>query len=84
MIPGLSETDCQVAKLHYRQLVKEGQRQQLVARMLQESAVTRATSNPIHQFGTIVVSAGHRLQGLLAATRQRLDTAATTERRAIA
>ena len=28
MYPGLSDADCQVADLHYRQLVNEGQRQQ--------------------------------------------------------
>jgi hypothetical protein len=32
MYPELSESDCQAAFVHYRQLIAEGQRQQMIAR----------------------------------------------------
>ncbi len=85
MYPGLSEADFQVAAFRYRQLVTEGQRQQLVAGVQPGSADTlRASIKFQPSFGTRLVHAGHRLLGLHSITTQSLDTVATGKRAAIA
>jgi hypothetical protein len=85
MYPGLSEADCQVAEFRYRQLVSEGQHQQLVSGVHPGSAETRSLLTTFQQgLGTLLVRAGHRLQGLNTITRQSADTLATGERAAIA
>ena len=62
MYPGLSDADCQVANFHYRQLVNEGQRQQITASARPGPGVTRTESSPLQQLGTFLVRAGRRLQ----------------------
>ena len=42
MYPGLNDADCQVAAFHYRQLVDEGQHQQVIAGARPTSGITRA------------------------------------------
>ena len=85
MYPGLSEADCQVAGFRYRQLVSEGQHQQLVSGVLPRSAETRSLLTTFQQgLGTLLVRAGHRLRGVNTITRQSADTLATGERAAIA
>ena len=85
MYPGLSEADCQVAEFRYRQLVAEGQHQQLVAGLLRDQpivALGRRRCNSVSARSWCVPA--HRLQGLNTVTRQSLDTVATGERAAIA
>jgi hypothetical protein len=85
MVPGLSESDCQVAGLHYRQLVAEGQRQQLVASVHPASAGAHVVfASPRKQLGTLLVRVGERLKGLPGGTTEHLGSAATAERGAIA
>ena len=73
MYPGLSDGDCQVAAFHYRQLVDEGQRQQFLAGAHPASSVTRLVSGSVRrQVGTLLVCAGHRLQGVHAVTSESL------------
>ena len=85
MYPGLSEADRQVAAFRYRQLVSEGQHQQVVAGVYRESVETRSMSTTFQQgLGTLLVRAGHRLLGLHSITTQSLDTVATGKRAAIA
>ena len=63
MFPGLSDTDCQVAVVHYQQLVAEGQRQQLSASARPTSGVTRVVCASVRrQVGAFLVCAGQRLQ----------------------
>ena len=85
MYPGLSDADCQVAGFRYRQLVSEGQHQQVGVVVHPGSAETRSMSTMFQQgLGTLLVRAGYRLQGLHTVTRQGLDSVATGERAAVA
>lgn len=85
MYPGLSDADCQVAAFRYRQLVAEGQHQRVVAGVPPGSADIRSETITFQQrLSTLLVRAGHRLQGLHSITRQSADTLATGERAAIA
>jgi hypothetical protein len=85
MYPGLSDADCQVAAFHFRQLVDEGQRQQVVAGASPVSGVTRAVSGSVRrQVGALLVCAGQRLQGVQAVTSQGLSPTAASEMGAIA
>ena len=85
MYPGLSDTNCQVANLHYRQLVNEGLRQQLVAGAHPASGVSRLVSGSVRrQVGALLVCAGQRLQGVQAVTSQGLTPTAASEMGAIA
>jgi len=85
MYPGLSDADCQVAGFRYRQLVAEGQHQQVVAGVHPGSAETRSGTTTFQQgLSTLLVRAGHRLHGLQTITTQRRDTVATGERAATA
>jgi hypothetical protein len=86
MYPGLSDADCQVANFHYRQLVNEGQRQQVTAGARPASGVTRTESSPLQQLGTFLVRAGRRLQvqGVPVATSESLILTPTGEVGAIA
>ena len=85
MYPGLSDTDCQIAAFHYRQLVDEGQRQQVVAGARPVSGVTRVVSRSVRrQVGAFLVYAGQRLQGLQAITNERLVPSQAGELDAIA
>ena len=84
MYPGLSEADCQVAAFRYRQLVAEGQRQQIAAGEHPVSGVTRWMSGCVRrQVGTLLVCAGQGLQGVQVVTGDRLAPTATSERVAI-
>ncbi len=85
MYPGLSEADCQVADFRYRQLVAEGQHQQVVAGVHMGSIKILPASTALQQhLGTLLVRVGHRLLGLHSITTQSLDTVATGERAAVA
>jgi hypothetical protein len=65
MYPGLSDADCQVAAFHYRQLVDEGQRQQVFTGLRSASGVTRLASGSVRrQVGALLVRSGRRLQGV--------------------
>ncbi len=67
MVPGLSEADCQVAAFHYRQLVNEGQREQISAGARPASSITWLMSGAVRQqIGAILVTAGQHLQGMQA------------------
>ncbi len=71
MYPGLSDADCRVAGLHYRQLVNAGQRQQFVAGARPASGVTRVVAGSVRrQVGAFLVCAGQRLQGVQAVTSE--------------
>ena len=73
MYPGLSDADCQVAAFHYRQLVNEGQRQQISTGAGSASGVTRVVSRSVRrQVGALLVCAGQRLQGVQAVTSESL------------
>ena len=70
MYPGLSDADCQVATFHYRQLVGEGQRQQLVMDVLPASARISGVSVSVRQqVSALLLRAGQRLQGAPVETR---------------
>ena len=85
MYPGLSDADCQVAAFRYRQLVDEGQRQQVAARVPSASGISRWMSGPVRQqVGALLVCAGQRLQGVQAVTSEGLAPTATGEMGAIA
>jgi hypothetical protein len=87
MYPGLSDTNCQVAKLYYRQLVNEGLRQQRIAGAGPAPVVTRSVFASVRQrVGALLVCAGQRLhvQGGPAATSQGLTPTAASEMGAIA
>ena len=85
MYPGLSDADCQVAGLRFRQLVSEGQHRQLVAGLRAGPADSRSGRTMFQQrLCPLLVRAGSRRQGLNTVTRQSLDTVATGERAAIA
>lgn len=78
MYPGLSEADCQVAAFRYRQLVAEGQQQQVVAGVRPGPVDTLSATTTLQQrLGTLLVRAGRRRLGLHTVTAQRLDTVAT-------
>jgi hypothetical protein len=73
MYPGLSDADCQVAAFRYRQLVNEGQRQQVVASVSPVFGVTRVVSRSVRrQVGALLVCAGQRLQGMQDVTNESL------------
>jgi hypothetical protein len=85
MYLGLSDGDCQVAAFHFRQLVNEGQRQQFLAGAHPASSVTRLVSGSVRrQVGTLLVCAGHRLQGVHAVTSESLVPTQAGELSAIA
>ena len=84
MYPGLSEADCQVATLHIRQLVNEGQSQQFVASVRPVPAGTRWLSEALRQLGTLVVAVSQRLEGAKGVTRERFGRTPRGERGAIA
>jgi hypothetical protein len=85
MYPGLSDADCQVAAFHFRQLVNEGQRQQVVAGARPVSGVTRLMARSARrQVGAFLVCAGQRLQGVQAVSGERLVPTPTGEMGAIA
>ena len=87
MYPGLSDADCQVATFRYRQLVDEGQRQQVSADARPASGVTRLLSGSMRrQVGALLVCAGRRLQiqGVQMVASDRLAAPATGEMGAIA
>jgi hypothetical protein len=85
MYPGLSDADCQVAGLHYRQLVSAGQRQQFGAGVRPASGATRVVAGSVRrQVGAFLVCAGQRLQGVRAASGERLVPTPTGETSAIA
>ena len=85
MYPGLSDADCQVAAFHYRQLVNEGQRQQISAGAPPVSGVSRLMARSARrQLGAFLVCAGQRLQGVQAVTNESLVPTATGEMGAFA
>ena len=85
MYPGLSDGDSQVAAFHYRQLVDEGQRQQVVAGARPVSGVTGVVSRSMRQqVGAFLVCAGQRLQGVQAITSESLVPSQAGEMGAIA
>ena len=85
MHPGLSDADCQVAAFHYRQLVNEGQRQQISADARLATGGTRLVSGSLRRHvGALLVCAGQRLQGVQAVTSEGLVPTATGEMGAIA
>ena len=85
MYPGLSDADCQVATFHYRQLMNEGQRQQVSAGARPASGVTRLASGSVRrQVGALLVCAGQRLQGARMSTRESFIKTSTGEMGAIA
>ncbi len=85
MYPGLSDADCQVAAFHYRQLVDEGQRQQVSAGARRASGVTPSVSRSARrQIGALLVRAGQRLQGVQAVTHESLVPTSTGEVGALA
>ena len=87
MYPGLSDADCQVAAFNYRQLVDEGQRQRVAARVRPVSGVNRWMSGSVRrQVGTLLLHAGQRLQRAPVVTRvgPGLPVPGTNERGAIA
>ena len=85
MYQGLSDTNCQVANLHYRELVNEGLRQQRIAGTHPTSGATRLMSATVRrQVGAILVCAGQRLQGVQKVTSESLVRTPTGEMGAIA
>ena len=85
MYPGLSEVDCRVAEFRYQQMLVDGQHHQVVEGARPAAAGTRSESMSLRQqVGTLLVSAGQRLQGVQALTRDRLVPTATSEMGAIA
>jgi len=85
MYPGLSDADCQVAAFHFRQLINEGQRQQMSAGARPASEVTRVVAGSARrQVGALLVYAGQRLQGVQAVTSERLVPTSTGEMSAVA
>ena len=87
MYPGLSDADCQVATFHFRELVDEGQRQQVTAGTRPTSGVTRVVYASVRrQVGTLLLVAGQRLkvQGMRMVTSENLALPSTGERGAIA
>ena len=82
MYPGLSDADCQVAAFHFRQLVAEGQRQQVTASARPASAVTRVVcASVLRQIGALLLFAGRRLQvqGMQMVTSENLAPTSTGE-----
>ena len=73
MYPGLSDADCQVAAFHYRQLVDEGQRQQVTAGARPTSGVTRLVCSSVRrQVGTLLLVAVQRpVQGVEMVTSEQ-------------
>ena len=87
MYPGLSDADCQVATFRYRQLMDEGQRQQVSAGARPTSGVTRVVFASVRrQVGAFLVYAGRRLQvqGVQMVTSENLAPTPTGEMGAIA
>ena len=87
MYPGLSDADCQVAAFRYRQLMNEGQRQQVSAGARPVSGVSRSVPQSVRrQVGAFLVSAGQRLQvrGAQMVSREHLAPTTTGEMGAIA
>src|SRR3954447_3947991 len=85
MYPGLSEADCQVAAFHYRQLVNDGQRQQISAGTHSAPRITHVVSRSLRQqIGVLLVCAGERLLGVQAVTTEGLVPTSTGEMSAIA
>ena len=85
MYPGLSEADCQVAGFHFRQLMDEGQQQQVIARVRPASADGPSLTTALRQqVGSALVRGGQRLQGVQAVTSRSFSSAPTGERGAIA
>jgi hypothetical protein len=85
MYPGVNEIDCEVAMRHHRELVARGLREQHIATVLPQSAMTPVVLITIRkQLGEVLERVGVRLQGLPAATRKSLGPASTGEQRAIA
>jgi hypothetical protein len=85
MYPGLSDVDCQVATFHYRQLVNEGQRQQVSAGARPASGGSRVVSRSVRQqIGKLLMHAGQRLQGVQAVTSEGFGRTPTGEVGAIA
>jgi hypothetical protein len=85
MYPGLSDADCQVAAFHYRQLVNEGQRQQMSAGARPASGLTRLMARSARrQVGALLVCAGQRFQGVQAVSGERLAPSQAGEMGAIA
>ncbi len=55
MIPGVSANECQVAWIHYQQLVKDGLHEQFVATQLPAPASARSKPRAIrHQLGALL------------------------------
>lgn len=82
MYPGLSDTDCWIAELNYRQLVDEGLREQLIAGARAgtpdiRSMVTSVFTAGRQRLGAFLVRTGHRLQGVQAVPRDSFDPATT-------
>ena len=85
MYPGLSDADCQVAAFHYRQLVDEGQRQQVSTSSRSASGVTRLASGSVRrQVGALLVRSGRRLQGVQMTASESLVPTSTGEIGAVA
>jgi hypothetical protein len=85
MYPGLSDTNCQIAAFHYRELVDEGQRQQFISGAGPVSGGTRTVSRFVRQqLGAVLVCAGQRLQGGQVVSGQRLVPTPTGKMNAFA
>ena len=85
MYPGLSEVDCRVAEFRYQQMLVDGQHQQVVEGARPAAAGTRSVSMSLRQqVGTLLVSAGQRLQGAQAVARESGVSTAPFELGAIA
>ena len=85
MYPGLSDADCRVAAFRYQQMLVDGQQQQVVAGARSVTAATRSGFTALReQVGALLVCAGQRLQGMQAATRERLGAVPSREGSAIA
>ena len=85
MYPGLSEVDCRVAEFRYQQMLVDGQHQQVVEGARPAAAGTRSVSMSLRQqVGTLLVSAGQRLQRVQVVTSEGLAPSATSEMGAIA
>jgi hypothetical protein len=76
MYPGLADSDCWLAELHYRELVAEGQRQQVVSRACPTSGNSRQVSTVIqHLFGSFQMRVARLLPGNQAGSPKTLGSA---------
>jgi hypothetical protein len=89
MYPGLNDTDLQVAKFQYRELVSMGLHQQFAASALASAPAPKVDRGPEstgirRQLGTLLVRAGQRLKGAQVIARESGVSAAPGELGAIA